>query len=25
VYFDKKTSVTYISDSENDRVLKIVP
>jgi len=25
VFFDQKTGVTYISDSENDRVLKIVP
>jgi len=25
VFFDKKTGVTYLSDSENNRVLKIVP
>jgi len=25
VFFDEKTGVTYIADSENDRVLKIVP
>ncbi|HEX5098720.1 MAG TPA: hypothetical protein VFV94_04440 [Polyangiaceae bacterium] len=25
VFFDKKTGVTYIADSENNRVLKIVP